>query len=66
MRIMKRKLFEEVEGEENKVPTTSQGDSEKPEVTDQKSNSSEILQKLIDLMKFDKREVQYSIDILRI
>jgi hypothetical protein len=50
---MKRKLFEEVEGEENKVPTTSQGDSEKPEVTDQKSNSSEILQKLIDLMKND-------------
>ena len=30
---MKRKLFEEVEGEENKVPTTSQGAPEKPAET---------------------------------
>ena len=54
---MKRKLFEEVEGEENKVPTTSQEASEKPsqepEVPDQKSNPSEDLKKLTDLMTKD-------------
>jgi len=59
---MKRKLFEEVEGEENKVPTTSQGAQEKPAETPGKdvppaagaeSNSPEILQKMVDLMKKD-------------
>ena len=59
---MKRKLFEEVEGEENKVPTTSQGSPEKPveksgkdvpPTAGKESNSPEILQKMVDLMKND-------------
>jgi len=54
---MKRKLFEEVEGEENKVPTTSQPaetpGKDVPPAAGAKSNPSEDLKKLTDLMTKD-------------